>query len=112
MKADRHTISIFFHRKVQNENKLRKGNMMNRWELTNEIRDKYGFCVKNFLEQVDKKDKADDLKEIDLSDSGFNPYTLWKYMEELGYEKGTQDDNGWELDFWIACRSIWNRYDV
>lgn len=76
---------------------------MNRWVLTDETKEKSGQTIQNFLYLIDKGEAAE-LREIDLSDSGFNPYTLCEYMEELGYEEGTQDENGWELDFWIPFR--------
>lgn len=75
-----------------------------RWHLTDSVREIYGPRVKSILDEIDHGDEADELKEFDLSDLGFNPHTLCKYLEELGYEKGTQDDNGWELDFWIPFR--------
>ena len=76
---------------------------MNRWELTDDVRNRSGYKVQAFVAVIDGGE-ADELREVDLSDSGFNPYTLCEYLEELGYEKGTQDDNGWELDFWIPFR--------
>lgn len=76
---------------------------MNRWTLTDDVKNKCGQDVLTFLEMIDKSD-SDELRSIDLSDSMFNPYTLCVYLEELGYEKGTQDDNGWEFDFWIPFR--------
>lgn len=76
----------------------------NRWHLTDSVRELYGPRVKAILDLIDQGDLTGDLKEFDLSDLGFNPYTLCKYLEELGYEKGIQDDNGWELDFWIPFR--------
>ncbi len=76
---------------------------MNRWVLTDGTKEKSGQTVQDFLCLIDKGEAAE-LREIDLSDSGFNPYTLCEYMEELGYEKGTQDENGWEFDFWIPFR--------
>lgn len=76
---------------------------MNRGNLTDNVRNKCGQDVLTFLETIDKSD-SEELRSIDLSDSMFNPYTLCEYLEELGYEKGTQDDNGWQLDFWIPFR--------
>ena len=74
---------------------------MNKWELTDSVRNEYGPRVQEILDLLDANAGEGDLQEFDLSDTGFNPYTLCKYLEELGYEKGPQDDNGWQLDFWI-----------
>lgn len=77
---------------------------MSRWTLTPETIEQSGQTVQQFLELIDNQPSDEDLREIDLSLSSFNPYTLCKYLEELGYEKGIQDDNGWQLDFWIPFR--------
>ena len=66
---------------------------MNRWELTDDVRNRSGYKVQAFVTVIDGGE-ADELREVDLSDSGFNPYTLCEYLEELGYERGTQDENG------------------
>ena len=76
---------------------------MNRWVLADDVKNKYGLCVQEFLKLIDNSN-AEELRRIDLSDSEFNPYTLCAYMKELGYEQGSQDNNGWELDFWIPFR--------
>lgn len=76
---------------------------MSRWDLPDSVTEKFGHIVQKFLEELNTS-TSEELREIDLSDSGFNPYTLCTYLEHLGYEKGTQDDNGWELDFWIPFR--------
>lgn len=76
---------------------------MKRWELTDKEKARSAPAVLEFLKSIDE-DHSGDLKEIDLSDSDFNPFALCNYLEELGYEKGIQDDNGWQLDFWIPFR--------
>lgn len=77
---------------------------MNRWKLKDEIKLKYMPIVKKFIEGVEKVDieNSDELLKKDFSDTELNPYTLGIILENLGYERNNQDDNGWELDFWIT----------
>ena len=83
---------------------------MNRWHLTDEIREKikpllseYFDKVENVTaEQVEHMDNEE--LGIDLSDKGINPSQLVDLLEEFGYEETDRDDNGWELDFWIHMR--------
>ena len=89
---------------AQDEDKGNQTKLKNKWHLTDFVRERSGPRVKAILNMIDEGDGTGDLKEFDLSDLGFTPYTLCEYLEELGYEKGTQDDNGWELDFWIPFR--------
>lgn len=86
---------------------------MNRWELTDEVRNEYKPIVESFLKDVEDNnlDISNELLEKDFSDTKLNPYTLGKILEELGYECVNRDDNGWELDFWIdyhkdRCKNI------
>lgn len=72
---------------------------MNRWSLTEEVKQKYTPVVKEFLESL--KVPSSELREKDFSDTELNPYTLWELLESLGYKKGDQCENGWEMDFWI-----------
>lgn len=39
---------------------------------------------------------------LELSGTSLNPYTLWKLLEEMGYESEDMDRNGWQLDFWLT----------
>lgn len=59
---------------------------MNRWNLTEEVKQKYTPVVKEFLESL--KVPSEELREKDFSDTELNPYTLWELLESLGYEKG------------------------
>lgn len=83
---------------------------VNRWELTDEIRNKikpileeYFHKVENLtVEQVEQLSNEELI--LDLSDTGINPSQLTDLLEEFGYEEGDGDHNGWELDFWIHMR--------
>ena len=41
---------------------------------------------------------------IDLSDTMLNPYKLVHLLEELGYEKVNQDDEGKDVKYWIDMK--------
>lgn len=83
--------------------------MSNRYELTKEIKDKWVPVIKNFLDILDNwkpEYENDDIKktELDLSDTGLNPYTLKELLiNEFGYKEDDDkfDTNGWQMDFWI-----------
>ena len=81
--------------------------MINRWELTSEVKEKYTPIVREFLNKLDnmtieKIEKADNSEfTLDLSDTELRPYTLLELMKTLGYGDEEFEDNGWELDFWI-----------
>lgn len=82
---------------------------MNRWVLTDEIRERINPLLKEWFELVENAtleqiDKVNNGFEIDLSDKGINPYQLESLLEEFGYETKSSDRNGWELDFWIDMR--------
>ena len=77
---------------------------MNRWILTQEVKDKYLPKVLEFLDEINTvyiDDTEAPLRSIDFSDTELNPYTLSKLLESLGYDKDETDSNGWEMDFWI-----------
>jgi hypothetical protein len=80
---------------------------MNRWILSDEVKEKYKPIIQQWLNKMEKltKDEIDkmDNKEfcIELSDTELRPYTLLELMHELKYGEDEFDDNGWELDFWI-----------
>lgn len=83
---------------------------MNRWIVTDEIRDKFKPILKEYFDKVEnltveqaEKMSNEDLG-IDLSDKGINPSQLVDLLEEFGYKEDDRDDNGWELDFWIYMR--------
>jgi hypothetical protein len=79
---------------------------MNRWTLTDEVKEKYTPIILDFINQVETVDReaATELLEIDFSDTELRPYTLWQILENLGYDDHDQDDNGWEMDFWLTFR--------
>ena len=80
---------------------------MNRWTLTDDVKEEYYEVVENFLnkleslttEQIENMDN--DEFTIDLSDTKLRPYTLLELMREFGFGDAEFDDNGWELDYWI-----------
>ena len=81
---------------------------MNRWILTDEIRNRikpllveWFEFVENLTEERLERVELSEPLEIGLSDKGINPYQLKTLLEELGYEKDDMDRNGWEMDFWI-----------
>lgn len=86
-----------------------KGEEMNenRWILTDEIRNEFKPLVSVFFQKLEnmtpeQAESAEDSEfEMNLSDMGINPYQLRQLLEEMGYEHDYQDDNGWELDFWV-----------
>lgn len=83
---------------------------MNRWNLTEEIREKIKPILQQYFDKVENitAEEFEDMSEkelgIDLSDTGINPYQLVKLLEEFGYEETNRNDNGWELDFWIDMK--------
>lgn len=84
---------------------------MNRWHLTDEIREKikpllteYFNKVENITDEQMEKMENEELG-IDLSDKGINPYQLWQLLEEeFNYKNKDIDRNGWEQDFWIYMK--------
>lgn len=80
---------------------------MNRWKLTDEVKETFIPIIQNFLNKmesltIDEIDCMDNNEFcLDLSDTKLNPYTLLELMNDFGYSKGDFDSNGWELDFWI-----------
>lgn len=78
---------------------------MNRWELNPKVKEVYLPIIKEHIDKIENYNpKEEDPYEIelDLSDTPLNPYILWNILEEdLGYERIRQDDNGWQLDFWV-----------
>ena len=80
---------------------------MNRWKVTDEIKEKFIPILKDYLNKLENltveqvETMSNEELGLDLSDKGINPSQLVDLLEELGYEETTRDDNGWELDFWI-----------
>lgn len=83
---------------------------MNRWILTDEIRDKIKPLLTEYFDKVENvtaeqvEKMTNEELGIDLSDKGINPYQLVSLLEEFGYKEISRDDNGWKLDFWIDMR--------
>jgi len=75
--------------------------MANRYALTDEVRLKWTSKILQMIEKIENNSTENDLLEFDLSDTELNPYTLCEILEAEGFEKGDQDDNGWQMDFWI-----------
>lgn len=81
---------------------------MNRWELTEERERQYKPIVEAFI----KKAERGEIDEVNLSDTHLNAYTLWKLLENLGYQdEDGVDRNGWDLGYCIRlnkenCRTL------
>ena len=80
---------------------------MNRWDLTDEHRNQFKPVLEEYLHILEfltpqklARVSYEDIT-LDLSDTGINPYQLKILMEELGCEEDEQDQNGWQMDFWI-----------
>lgn len=78
---------------------------MNRWALTEEARNEYKPIVEAHIQNIEE-DVADGKNAwdsyLDLTDTKLNPFTLGTILEELEYSCTNQDNNGWQLDFWIT----------
>ncbi|MBQ8218378.1 MAG: hypothetical protein IJZ79_03640 [Bacilli bacterium] len=85
-------------------------NKINRWKLTNEIRNKIKPILEEYFHKVENltveqvETMSNEELGLNLSDLGINPYQLTELLKEFGYEKTNSDHNGWELDFWIHMR--------
>ena len=83
---------------------------MNRWHLTDEVREKIKPLLTEYLNKVESvtveeiEYMSNEELGLDLSDKGINPSQLEDLLKEFGYEVTNRDDNGWELDFWIDMR--------
>ena len=83
---------------------------MNRWLLTDEIREKIKPILVEYFNKVENatveqlENMSNEECGIDLSGKGINPYQLENLLEEFGYEVNDRDRNGWELDFWIHMK--------
>lgn len=73
---------------------------MNRWTLTEKVREKFIPIVQRFIGQVELQ-QSPDLLELDLSETELNPFTLVELLEGLGYKNVSQDTCGWQFDFWM-----------
>lgn len=89
---------------------------MNRWKLTEDVKVEYRPIVEKFIDKLQSisSEEVESINEevlvFDFSDTKLNPYTLCLLLEELGYIKYDQEDNGWELDFKIYLKKIGENY--
>lgn len=77
---------------------------INRWQLKDDVKEKWTPVIQEHIKKIEDHYKNGDNPYncfLNLTGTELNPYTLWKILEELGYEREDQEDNGWELDFWI-----------
>lgn len=82
---------------------------MNGYELSDEVRAKYKPIIAEFLDKInamtDEEFRHSQVSQanLNLSNTELNPYTLGELLEkEFGYADREQEDNGWQLDFWIT----------
>lgn len=90
---------------------------MNRWILTDEIRNKFKPLLTEYFTKVENvtfgqvEKMTNEELGLDLSDKGINPYQLWQILEEeFNYRKEDIDWNGWEQDFWIKMKRTDGKY--
>lgn len=83
---------------------------MNRWNLTDEIRENIKPLLIEYFDKVENvtAEQVEHMSNkklgIDLSDKGINPSQLVDLLKEFGYEETDRADNGWQLDFWIYMK--------
>ncbi len=79
----------------------------NRYELTEELREKYKPIIRKWLDDIQNITEEERIKSvIDFGDSGLNPSTLQDLMsEEFGYEQESFESNGWQWDFWMVVEN-------
>ena len=88
---------------------------MNRWKLTEEIKEKYKPIIEEFLDKIDNmtdeevENSDNEIFTIDLSDTELRPCTLQELMKEFEYDDSEFDDNGWEMDFWITMNRSYDK---
>lgn len=77
--------------------------MANRYELSDEVKQKYTPIVQEFVNQLESvgSEGSKNMK-LDLSDTDLNPHTLQTLLESMGYTEEDRDTNGWQLDYWIT----------
>lgn len=83
---------------------------MNRWHLTDELREKFKPVLKEYFDKVENitdeeiNEMTNEELGIDFSDKGINPSQLIDLLGEFGYEEFYQDEGGWEKYCWINLR--------
>lgn len=75
----------------------------NRWDATQEQKEKFIPMIKEFMEKMKKN--PDTKEYIDFYNQGISPSQLKDILEnDLGFEEVDFDTNGWQWDFWITTR--------
>lgn len=82
--------------------------MTNRWELSNDVKEKYTPIIVEFINKLESEEPGKPL-ELNLSNTELNPYTLVELLKNIGYEKIDEDSNGWQFDFWITLQKENNK---
>ena len=73
----------------------------NRWQVTQEQREKFIPLIKEFVEKM--KENPDATAAIDFYNQGISPTQLKDILtDDMGFEEKDFDRNGWEMDFWIT----------
>lgn len=75
--------------------------MENRWEVTQEQKNRFIPQIKEFMNKADKNPDTKDY--IDFYNQGISPTQLRDILiDDLKFEEKYSEQNGWEMDFWIA----------
>lgn len=75
--------------------------MENRWEVTQEQKDKFVLIINEFIGKM--KEKPDETAAIDFYNQGISPTQLRDILtDELGFQEKAFDTNGCGWDFWIT----------
>lgn len=84
---------------------------MSTYQLTNDVRERFTPIIRAYLDKMEDPtgDKLCFLHDsefyIDLTGTGISPYQLRMLLEEeFGYEFVAQDQNGWQMDYWMYFR--------
>ena len=72
---------------------------INHYRLTEEIERKFIPIIQEYINKVEET--KEEISELILTGLGINPFQTGEILEKLGYNKDYQDDNGWEMDFWL-----------
>lgn len=81
--------------------------MSNRWNLTDEIRNKFKPILQEYLNKVEHlttsqiEKMTNEELGVNFTDTGINPCQLIDLLKEYGYEDTDSNDSGWELNFLI-----------
>lgn len=90
--------------------------MVNRWNLTNEQKEKFIPILKEYFDRLENMTDEDVDKicatskdnsefELDLTYESIGPYLLRDLLiENFGYEEVDFGNSGWEMDLWIYIK--------